>query len=234
MPAEGTHIDTTDIPETLDAPAGAGPRRSLRNSVGASAGSLQAAFLGQRGDRRQTEARARLAILRRSAGYSPQSHPVAWQAVLDLLDPPLPDWEIGRGDAPSPSESAAFSAITLFALHMQSQSMPMHVPGRSFGSAMRVLRRNRDSASIKPRFDALLSARHDRSRLGHARSLVTLLRSEQIGFDYGQFTVDLRTLASSRHQGVLLRWGRDFSIPSKEERDAAAAKHAHSSAASSA
>lgn len=193
----------------------------LRSAVTGAVSTLQAQALGQRGEALQTRARARLSVLRRSAGLTPEKHPVAWQEVLDAMDPPLSADEIGTGDAPSRSETAAFTALTLFALHMQSQNRPMHVPGRSFGSAMRRLRAARASESIKPRFDALLAARDDRSRLVHARTLISLLRSEEIGFDYGIFAEDLSRLQSAARQGVLLRWGRDFAIAPRSDREPA-------------
>lgn len=85
---------------------------------------------------------------------------------------------------------------------------------------MGMLRRVRESSSIKPRFDALLTSLDGRSRLIHARSLINLLRSEDIGFDYGMFAQDLRSLVSAdRRHGVLLRWGRDFSTRPYREKE---------------
>lgn len=215
---------------TSPAPAQTGPlppdaptsdeRGGLRHSVGATASRLQDEALGLRSARAQIRARAQLAVLRRSAGLQPVDDPVAWQAVLELMTPPLLDREIGRGDVPSRSEKAAFNAITLFALHLQSRTRSMHVPGRSFGSAIRLLNRARQSGSIRPRFDAVLAARQERSRLIHARSLITLLRSDDIGFDYGLFAQDLRSLMTpERRAGVLLRWGRDVAIAPRGEHD---------------
>lgn len=196
---------------------------TLQRVIGTSAATLQAQFAGERGVSQQTAARGRLAILRRSAGFTALQHPLAMQEVLDSLEPGLAEEDLGTQDAPSPSESAAFDAMTLFALHMQSASAPAHVPRRSFGSAMGMLRRRTESGSLKPRFDALLAARDERSRLVHARSLITLLRGEGIGFDYGIFARDLRTLSSRHRSGVLLRWARDFATsPRREQPDQAA------------
>ncbi|MDO5645752.1 MAG: type I-E CRISPR-associated protein Cse2/CasB [Dermabacter sp.] len=183
----------------------------LATSVGATAASLQSAYLGERSEAAQTKARSQLAELRRSAGFTPDQHPLALQTVLELLTPPLSDMELGRGEHASRSETAAFSALTLFAWHMQSATTPAHVPGQSFGSAMGTLRARTDSESLKPRFDALLASRHAASRLTHARTLISLLRNEKIGLDYGKFAGDLSTLSGSKRAGVLLRWSRDFS-----------------------
>lgn len=194
---------------------------SLAEAVGATASGLQDDVLGHRGERRQTAARARLSVLRRSAGYTPEEQPLAWQTVLDALTPALPERLLGHGDSASPSERAAFDAITLFSLHMQSAAAPMHVRGRSFGTAVGMLVQRTESGSLKPRFDALLAARDQRSRLIHARSLVTLLRGAAIGLDYGRFAADQRDLAGTRRPGVLLRWGRDFVTGPQRERSSA-------------
>lgn len=189
----------------------------LQRVISTSVATLQAQFAGERGVSQQTVARGRLAILRRSAGFTALQHPLAMQEVLDSLEPGLAEEDLGTQDTPSPSESAAFDAMTLFALHMQSASAPGHVPRRSFGSAMGMLRRRTESGSLKPRFDAMLAARDERSRLVHARSLITLLRGEGIGFDYGIFARDLRTLSSRHRSGVLLRWARDFATSPRKE-----------------
>lgn len=206
-------------PATEFTPAAPGPGEttvevSLREVIMLTASALQAAHLGERGDVAQSRARARLSELRRAAGFTPEQRPLIFQTVLDSLETPLAARDHGHGDTPSRSERAAFDALTLFALHMQSATRPMHVRGRSFGTAMRMLRQGDASGSLKPRFDAMLAARDERSRLAHARSLITLLRRAGIGLDYGQLAQDLRTLAGPRRAGVLLRWGRDVSATS--------------------
>ncbi|UYG17500.1 type I-E CRISPR-associated protein Cse2/CasB [Brachybacterium huguangmaarense] len=207
------------MPSDTLPPAPSPARADLYGAIAGSAATLQAQYLGSRGQRQQAHARGQLAVLRRSAGFTPEQHPLALQSVLDSLHPLLEDGELGTGDTASRSERAAFDAMCMFALHMQSATRPMHVSGRSFGSAMGMLRIRNDSGSLKPRFDALLAARNERARLTHARSLVTLLRGEQIGLDYGRFAQDLRTLASSARGGVLLRWGRDFAVMPRRERE---------------
>lgn len=188
-------------------------RAGLPVAVGTTATRLQAQYLGEQGDRARASARGTLAELRRQAGQRPDASPLSLERVLLTLQPMLTDAEVGRGDAPSSSEEAAFHALTLFALHMQGASAPVHRRGVSFASACGRLYASSDSQSMKPRFDALLLARTARSQLTHARSLVTLLRGSQLGFDYGAFARDLRSLASpQRRSGVLLRWGRDFAM----------------------
>lgn len=188
-------------------------RAVLPVAVGKTVTVLQSQYLGQHGERSAASARGTLAKLRRQAGQRPETDPVSLQRVLLTLQPTLTEEEIGRGDALSHSEEAAFHALTLFALHMQGASTPAHQQGVSFASACGRLYALSDSQSMKPRFDALLLARHSRSQLIHARSMVTLLRGNSLKFDYGAFARDLRNLAHpSRRAGVLLRWGRDFAM----------------------
>lgn len=188
-------------------------RDTLFTSVGATATRLQAQILGEKGERAQAQARGVLAELRRRAGQPIDQDPLSLEKTLLVLSPALNENSIGRGDVPSPSEAAAFHALTLFALHMQSSTRPMHVRGISFATACGRLYTQSDSGSLKPRFDALLLARSSRARLAHTRSMVTLLRGAGLGFDYAQFANDLRTLDSAdKRSGILLRWGRDFAM----------------------
>lgn len=182
----------------------------LNMAVGNVAEALQAAYLG-RNESKISEATARgvLAELRRHAGQKPEKAPIAFERALTYLYPALLSEEPGR--YASYDEEAAFLGLTLFALHMQSATRPMHIPGRSFAHACGLMSAQGDSKSLKPRFDAVLTATNYESQVYHARSLVTLLRSKDMGFDYGAFAQDLKSLRNpSFAKKVLLRWGRDF------------------------
>lgn len=209
---------TSPSRETTSAPS----RSRLQSAVAATASTLQAEVLGERGDAAQSRARAALARLRRSAGREPEADPLGFQEALDLLLGELAPSDLGTSGTATQAERAAFHALTLFALHMQSARRPMHIPGRSFGSAAGILISAAESSSTKPRVDALMAARTERSRLTHARSLITLLRDKEIGLDYGLFARDLRTLTGRYRSSVLLRWGRDLVTAPYRATDAAA------------
>ncbi|WPF66255.1 MULTISPECIES: type I-E CRISPR-associated protein Cse2/CasB [unclassified Corynebacterium] len=184
---------------------------NLRKSVGDTAQSMQRKFLGHHGDREQAHARGVLAELRRNVGRTMESDPLGLARVLLNLDPPLEQEPMGKEGAVTPSESAAYHALTLFAWHMQSAREPMHVPDRSFAAACGVLYRRTESDSFKPRFDAMVLAASSRSRLQRMREMIALLRGEALGFHYGQFAADLRALENPEYRKkVLMRWGRDF------------------------
>lgn len=160
------------------------------------------------GEHRDPSAVARLARLRRAVTSAPGSVPAVW---LDTIGP-LPEDLLGYGDTPSRYEAAAHQAITLFAVHQQSASAGMHRAGVSLGTATSrlVVATGRESA-IRSRFQALATANSPNELLHHLRSMVTMLRSEQIPLDYGQLAVDLRQLQTAGHgDRVRLRWGRDY------------------------
>ena len=198
------HTPPSDLP-----PTPRGKTERLRAAVAASVSRLQDAYLGRGTQQDQATARRRLATLRRRAGMSPERDPLAWQAALDELLPGL-DEDLRGGDAASPYERAAFASLCLFALHIQSQTAPMHVPGVSLARAVGQLDARRASESSKPRFDAALLSKAAGTRLHHLRGLVSLLRTEHIGLDYGRLAADLRRLELPDRNRVLLRWGRDF------------------------
>ena len=186
---------------------------TLHISIGSTASYLQRNYLDRAETAAGADARRVLAELRQGAARSFDADPLALQRVLMLLEPPLSADELGRGDTPSPSELAAYNALTLFAQHMQSATKPVHTTECSFARTCGRLQTLSESNSIKPRFDAMQSARDEASRVLHLRSLVTLLRSKELAFDYGSFARDLRSLQyPSRRDGVLLRWGRDYAV----------------------
>lgn len=202
-------------------------RQTLKVGVGRTAEALQRNYLDRGHSAVGADARGTLASLRKAAATGWEWNPLALEDVLMALVVPLSDGELGRGDKPSPSEQAAFDALSLFGLHMQGALIPMHKDGQSFAAACGRLFAISESKSIKPRFDAMQSALDERARLVHLRNLVSLLRGKGIPFDYGSFAVDLRSLAHpDLRNGVLLRWGRDFSrgasYRSREKQDSTA------------
>lgn len=159
-------------------------------------------------EHRDPVAVARLARLRRAVTLPPGSVPEVWLDTIGCL----PEDLLGQGDAPSRYETAAHQAITLFAVHQQSTPAGMHRAGVSLGTATRqlVVATDRESA-IRSRFQALATANSPNELLHHLRSMVTILRSEQIQLDYGKLAVDLRQLQTPGHgDRVRLRWGRDY------------------------
>ena len=149
--------------------------------------------------------------LRRAVGQDPAKNPLAWQYVLtgdENID--FPESYRGRGDEASYGELAVFMALTLYAVHQQSEQRNMHTKDIGFGYAVGQLVARR-TPSIKKRFDALLQARNFTGIIYHARSLIQLLKQEELTFDYGKFATDLYWLQHPKHRArVITRWSRDF------------------------
>lgn len=195
---------------------------TLRVSVGSTANRLQRNYLERSQTPAGAEARAQLAELRKFSGRNVQDFPIALENVLLMLNPPLSEQELGKGNAPSPSEEAAFYALTLFGTHMQGARKPMHSAEIPFATACGRLFARSSSNSIKPRFDAMQAAADETARMQHLRSLVTLLRSQDLSFDYGRFAEDLRALQKpNRKNAILLRWGRQFVQGAQPQRKSA-------------
>lgn len=180
----------------------------LERAVAARVGSLQSAAI-----KGAPSASARLARLRRALATDPGSDPDVWADTIGALPYELLD----RHDEPSQAEQAVHASMTLYALHQQAQANPMHVPGQSLGRAVQRLRRltgedqESDAGPVLRRFHVLATATSFGETLHHLRGLVTVLRGEHLGLDYGRLAVDLRRLQSPQAApAVRLRWGREL------------------------
>lgn len=161
--------------------------------------------------------RAMLARLRRGIGKQPGELPELFEIVLGEMPEPF----YGRGDGPSYSVGAIYTALTLFALHQQGKDRPMSISGRSenkntgnsLGAAVGYLvkqDREREPA-IKRRFDTVITANEFTEFAHHARGLIQLLRAGDIALDYPRFAEDIfwYQFDEKRNQ-VRLRWGEDY------------------------
>lgn len=158
-----------------------------------------------------SRARATLSLLRRAAAQTPGDDHRAWWEIAEHILGDLPDADRGHGQTASHAEWAAFVALTMFSLHQQSNTQPMHVAGVSLGRAVGALRRQTGSESIKPRLDAVMVATTEAGLRYHVRSLVSLLSSHGIALDYGRLAEDLRWMRDPRHRReAVIRWGRDY------------------------
>lgn len=169
-----------------------------------------------------------LARLRRAASTEIGEDPAAWQVAF--LGYPVPDDD---RDYPSAGEKAVYLALTLFALHQQSKSEPMHIKdGPTLGAALsRLARVNGSEDPSDPvirRFNALVTADTEPETRWHLRSLVGQLRAHGIPLDYGRLADDLAVLngyhrrtesADQARRRVQLRWSRDFSRAPKPDKE---------------
>lgn len=161
---------------------------------------------------RTSEAARWLAVLRRADASRPAADPRVWEMTLAEI----PEELLSDGAEPSAAERAIHAALVTYAGHQQSRPTPMHVPGRSLGRAAGELARRGStegelSTAVLRRFQAVGTATGASQRLYHLRSLVSLLRREQIPLDYARLAADLYWLETGRGvDGVRMRWGRDL------------------------
>ena len=156
--------------------------------------------------------KALLARLRRGVGKPPGSHPDLWDVTLSGLPEPL----LSKNDEPTYGEWAVHNALTLYATHQQGQDLSrqnVDRAGVSVGDAARNLiapdRSNEEA--VRRRFHALALADSPESLAWHMRSLIQLMRANNLGLDYAKLTEDFYWYQfMERRDGIRLRWGQDF------------------------
>lgn len=161
------------------------------------------------------QARGVLAVLRRGVNKALGSDIELVGLTVAGLEP------VTAEDAPTAREQAAYTAVTLYALHQQGISTRAHSTGPSFGAALGKVRRAAHSSepAVRRRFTALGTATSWDEIRYHCRSLIPLLRENGAPLDYGRFAEDLYKLQHPESAlRVRLAWGRDFEYtpPTKE------------------
>lgn len=170
---------------------------------------LQSAYTRQP---RESAAVRILAALRHADITAPGADPGLWNVTIGTL----PENLQGRGNAPaSPAERAVHAALVLYAIHQQSRPEPMHRSGIGLGQAVRSLSQKRSGGQdwdpgTLSRFQHLCRAQSSAIRLDNLRGLVTLLRSESVGLDYGRLAADLWSIESGHSRDTVLSWGRQL------------------------
>ena len=154
--------------------------------------------------------KAMLANLRRGIGRGAGDIPALWGTFLQDLPPELQS----RQGRPSAAEWAIYLALTLYALHQQSQSGSMHRPGAGLGRAVRKLaapEKSPEESSVFRRFNALTTASSAEELAHHLRGIVQLLRREDIPLDYAQLAEDLYWMQfPATAPQVRLRWAEEY------------------------
>lgn len=178
---------------------------------------VQGRYLSSEG--KQTGARM-LAELRRAATQAPGACAATWS--LEFEGFPSGPGLAGAGREPTRGEWAAHIALTLYAIHQQSQDSPMHAgEAGSLGAAVgRLVREGRKDGGryanlqrgeLPQRFAAVVSASSAEEVAHYLRQVVRLLRGASIQLDYGRLARDLYDLQDPlRADAVRLAWGRDY------------------------
>ncbi|MBD0741909.1 type I-E CRISPR-associated protein Cse2/CasB [Streptomyces sp. CBMA152] len=184
--------------------------RFLRGTVGTVADEqiqrLQHGYLRDRPD-----AVASLAQLRGGAGKDPLTTPHLW-GLIDLRTL-YDDGGLRREDNQVRAENAVFTAMTLWALHQQSRTTPMHVSGglELGGAVRRLMPGGEVDEPVRRRFVRVGSAPALTVLAIRMRELVTLLRREDISLDYALLADQIHQWQRRETRDAVRRsWGRSF------------------------
>ena len=154
--------------------------------------------------------KAQLAQLRRGVGKRPGELPELWGIFLRNM----PEELMGKEGRPSYAEWAIYTALTLFALHQQGHSEPMHAEGEEnrLGRAVKKLAHGEEEEDNVSRKFSITARSDDMEELSyHLKTLVRMLGSNDIKLDYEDLAKDLyRFQFENDADQVRLKWGQDF------------------------
>jgi len=150
------------------------------------------------------------ATLRKGLGREAGSVPELWRYYRVVV----PDQVAAAGQI-TPDLAAEHAALTLFALHQQSQRTSMHRNGEHIGAALRKLRRSEQFAgnpdALDRRVGAAATATSVTELVFHLRGLIALLRGQQLPLDYSQLAQDIADWRTPSGQArARRRWGANY------------------------
>jgi len=148
--------------------------------------------------------RAMMANLRRGVGKQAGELPELWEMIFDRM----PEKLLGKNQA----EWAVYTALTLYAMHQQSCEQNMNQEKISVGLASAKLVKNEDDTErILKRLNLVVTAVSPEDLAYHLRSIIQLLRQEEIALDYAKLAKELYLFQYEENTSVIgLNWGRDF------------------------
>lgn len=203
------------------------PEKSIGLFVHARISTMQGDYLSPN---KKSRGARHLAMLRHALMMPIGSDADAWSLEFDGL----PEQLVGRGPSASQGEIAVHATLTLYAVHQQGKSDPMHVRGyeHGLGNAVRqMVSRDHDRyanlefGEMPRRFRALITAESMDETLHYARQLVQQLRGEDIPLDYALLAKQFYDLQNPyRASGVRIAWGRGYTFATGTEADMAGAE----------
>ncbi|MDO4791378.1 MAG: type I-E CRISPR-associated protein Cse2/CasB [Buchananella hordeovulneris] len=203
-----TTLDPGQVPVAQSDPP---PRKSRRPFANKTVDAVSRVLEGERGLQRrylhdESRARAELAQLRKAVPSTPGDAPAIWH--LTSIEVPA-----SAGDEPTGEEIAVHTALTLYAVHQQSRSEPMHVRDQGLGHAARALVGTgaEENESLRARFNALVTSATISELRHHLKSFSSLLRAKGIALDYALLAGDLaRFQTPGGASAMRLTWAREF------------------------
>ena len=153
-----------------------------------------------------------MAALRKGASRDSGELPEIWE----LTSVEIPEY---ASDAPTREEIAVHTAMTLYAVHQQSRTERMFVPGRGLGRAARSLigPPDEENPSARARFNALVTSTTVTELRHHLRGLISLLRARNIALDHAMLADDiLHFQQPGGARRIRLTWARQYqSLPAE-------------------
>lgn len=158
----------------------------------------------------QSGSKAQLAQLRRGVGKRPGELPELWGVFLK----DMPEELMGKSGEPSYAEWAIYTALTLFALHQQGHSEPMHAEGegnRLGRAARRLVQDEDDEEKIRMKL-SIVARSDDMEEISyHLKTIVQLLGNSDVRLDYVDLAKDLYWFQFGDYADrIRLKWGQDF------------------------
>lgn len=159
----------------------------------------------------ESTTKAELAQLRRNIGKKPGELPELWGVLFENL----PEELMSRSGEPTWEEWAISIALSLYALHQQGNEIgsgTVYQEGSVLGAAVRKLVHSEDDLDrIRRRFNVCATAADIQECAHYLRSIVQLLRADNIPLDYPMLAGDLYQFQCPEGAAkVRLRWGQDF------------------------
>ncbi|MGW3731173.1 type I-E CRISPR-associated protein Cse2/CasB [Streptomyces sp. NPDC000851] len=153
---------------------------------------------------------AELACLRRGVSREPGNVPEMWRFHRVRIS----DHDARTG-APSAPLTAEHTALTLFAVHQQSQRKSMHRQGIGLGASLRQLRQSekykKNPQALNARVNALATSADVPELAHHLRGLITQLRGIGQPLDYTSLFSDVLAWHSPEGQErTRRRWGAHY------------------------
>ncbi|WP_433464102.1 type I-E CRISPR-associated protein Cse2/CasB [Spirillospora sp. CA-128828] len=201
---------------TLPTPALKRPADLVEDAAGRFITDLQRGFLADR-----PSAVGALAQLRRGAGKLPEDVPELW-GVTGVERIFAEQILSGNEDQAARCERAYFLAVTLYALHQQSQRSPMHHKGVDLGQAVRRLmsKPGEIDETIRRRFVRVGTAATPDILAYRLREVISLLRGKGVPLDYGRLARQLYTAQTPDGLNEIRRdWGRSFHTYKADDAD---------------
>lgn len=140
-----------------------------------------------------------LAALRSGLGRPAGTVPALWRFYTSPVDGQV-----------TPELEAEHAALSLYGLHQQSQSRPMHKPGIHVGTALRTLHRSErfSEEAVDRRVAAAVHTSSVTALVYRLRGLVTQLRSVEQPLDYDRLLQDIKRWHYAEfRQSVRRDWG---------------------------